>query len=416
MRTKHVGMLVSGLLVVPASAGLASAGASAAPAPQSTQVSIFSGNAFGTTAFVGRTAVAGKSASVALCTTKAGVNHASNVAGVSVPNLLQTGVINTSVSSHRTTTGPNTRAKANVANARVLSDVITATSLRASSTTSHDSTGFQLRGASAFVDLTVAGQQVRSHPAPNTTIRITGVGRVVLNEQKRTVGTTTASLTVNAMHVYVTKNLTGVAKGTQIIVGHATSTLGVNLAGSLDGMAYGTTVFDGNTITSGPSAKVILGCAGTDGKVKTNSVASVSVPGVISTGTVTSTAQGTITTDSAMAETTNTTQNANVLAGLVKADAVKADAHATKSGGTITLSGGGSSYTKLVVNGNPISGHVAPNTKIVVGNVTVWLHRVIRNSNSIEIRMIEVVVHGVNSQGLVKGTHIQVAVAEASAH
>ncbi len=54
--------------------------------------------------------------------------------------------------------------------------------------------------------------------------------------------------------------------------------------------------------------------------------------------------------------------------------------------------------------------------RIEVGTVTVWLHRVIRHPNSIEIRMVEIVVHGTNTAGLVDGTHIQVAVAEASAH
>lgn len=417
MRTKHAVVLMAGLAALPASIGLATSSASAAPAPGLTaSVTVFSGNAFGTFAEVGNKAISGKSASITLCTTKAGVDKASNVIGVDVPGLLSTGAVNTAASSRAPQSGPVSRASANVENARLLSGLITATSIRAISETSHDSTGFQVNGSGSFTDLSVNGQSIESSPAPNTTIRIPGVGRVVLNEQMSDIGANTASLTVNALHLYVTQDIPGVAKGTRVILGHATSSLGVDLAGSLDGMAYGTQVFDNFGVSSGPSARVVLGCSGTDGKLKTNTAAGVNVPGVITTGAITDTARGTITTDSAVAETTSTTQTTNLLGGLVTADSIKADAHATKSGGTIKLSGAGSNFSNLVVDGSVISGDVKPNTRIEVGNVTVWLHRVIRHDNSIEIRMVEIVVHGTNAAGLVDGTHIRVAVAEASAH
>ena len=196
------------------------------------------------------------------------------------------------------------------------------------------------------------------------------------------------------IHVSVTVDLPGIAKGTQIIVAHAKSDLELNKAGSLDGKAYGTKANVGNLVISGPSALVTMPCDGTNGKVKTNSVASVNVPNVISTGTVTDTAQGTINATTASGETTSTVQTVNLLAGLVTADTVKADAHAAKTGGAITLSDAGSTFVNLVVNGQPISADVAPNTKITVGNLTIWLHRVLMNSNRIEVRMIEIIVNG----------------------
>jgi len=70
----------------------------------------------------------------------------------------------------------------------------------------------------------------------------------------------------------------------------------------------------------------------------------------------------------------------------------------------------------LVVNGQPIDGDVAPNTKIRVDGLTIWLHRVLQNSNSIEVRMIEIVVKRSNPFDLQIGTDVQVAVAEASVH
>lgn len=416
MKTRHAGVLVSGLLVLPASLGLATPSASAASPALASPVDIFTGNAFGTFAEVGNRAIAGRSAVVTLCTTKAGVTKSNDVSSVDVPSVVHTGAVRTSLRSSLRASGPLSRASAAVFDANLLTGVISATAVHAVSKTSHDGTGFKLQGSGSFTDLVINGRAIGTRPAPNTTVRLPGVGRVVLNEQIRDVGANSASLTVNMMHVYVTKNLAGVAKGTRIIVAHATSGLSVNRAGTLDGMAYGTTLFDDNGVSSGPSARVVLGCNGTDGKLKTNNVAGVDVPLVLTTGAVTTTAQGTITADSAAAETTAKTANVMLLVGLVTADEIKADAHATKTAGGIALRGGGSNYTKLVVNGNPISGHVAPNTRIDVGNVTVWLHRVIRHSNSIEIRMVEVVVHGTNPFGLATGTHIQVSVAEASAH
>lgn len=415
MKLRNLGVLVSGVLVVPAAIGLASA--SAAPSPALTeQVSIFSGNAYGTFATVGRTAIAGKSASVALCTSKAGVDKGSNVASVDITDLATTGAAQTSVSSSQTQSGPSSNATAVVEDVNVLAGLISATSVTADSTTSYDGSAFDLNGSSTLTDLVIAGNQIDANPAPNTKVRLAGIGRVVLNEQTSDVGDNNASLTVNALHLYVTRDVGGLLKGTQLIVSHATSGLGVNRAGSLDGFAYGTTVFDDGGISSGPTARVSIGCAGTDGKLKVNTAAGVDITGVISTGTIRNTARGTITADTATSATTSRVEQVNLIAGLVTADAIRANATATKSGDKISLSGGGSSFTKLVVNGEPISGHVAPNTRIDIGNITVWLHRVIKRANSIEVRQVEVIVRGVEPKGPADALHVQVAVAHASAH
>lgn len=57
------------------------------------------------------------------------------------------------------------------------------------------------------------------------------------------------------------------------------------------------------------------------------------------------------------------------------------------------------------------------NTKLHISGVgTLWLHRVIQKPNSIEVRMIELVVKHANTLGLPIGSDIQVSVAHASAH
>ncbi|MGI8613852.1 MAG: choice-of-anchor P family protein, partial [Nocardioidaceae bacterium] len=72
----------------------------------------------------------------------------------------------------------------------------------------------------------------------------------------------------------------------------------------------------------------------------------------------------------------------------------------------------------LNVNGHPaIGANVAANTQVKINGLgTLYLHRVIHRSNSIEIRMIELVVTQTNPRGLPIGSDIKVSVAEASAH
>jgi len=424
MRTRTasaaVAVMVLALTIATASVATASRGShtSSSESANAAKGLFYTGNAYGTFAFVGSTVVAGKSAFVSLgCTTAAGARNTNTVSTVDVPDVVTTGVIDTTAGSFAHDGTVKSRTSAVVHEANLLSGLITATEIKAVSATIHDANGFRVRAAgSRFVDLVVNGVPISGTPAPNTTIQLPGVGRVVLNQRIKHVGSSSASLTENMIHVYVTVDLPGIAKGTQIIVAHATSDLELNKAGSLDGFAFGTKAHTGHVLISGRSALVRMPCGGTHGRVKTNSVASVSLPGIGATGTVTDTAEGTIDRHEATGETTSTVQGADLLSGLITADLITADAHASKAGGVITLSDEGSSFVNLVVNGQPIAGDVAPNTRIRVDGLTIWLHRVITSSNDIEVRMIEIVVKGSNPFGLDIGTDIQVAVAHASVH
>ncbi|MDQ3115222.1 MAG: hypothetical protein M3Q86_01185, partial [Verrucomicrobiota bacterium] len=271
---------------------------------------------------------------------------------------------------------------------------------------------------SNFVNLVVAGVPIIVNPAPNTDIPLLGFGHVVLNEQITTVKPTSVSLTVNMIHVFITQtNVLGIAVGTEIIVSHAFSSLTSGVHGTLDGQAYGTKATVARVVTSGPSALVIMPCVGTRGRLKTNSVAQVLLPGVFSVGEVVDTAQGTVNSTSAVGELTSTVQGVAVLTDLVTATVVKADAHASKINGTLSFSDT-STFVGLAVAGFPeINDNVPPNTRLsIAGLGTLWLHRVIQKPNSIEIRMIELIVSESNSFGLPIGTTVQVAVAEASVH
>jgi hypothetical protein len=412
-----------GLMVVALPVGWAStATAKAAPAnrPIAAQGSgglIYTGNAFGTYAAVGTTVVAGRSAFITFgCTTTAGQHFSNTIAAVHVPGVLDTGVINSTGDTIATTGSVASTTSADVHGVSLLGGVITATEVAAVSTTSHDSGGFHFDATgSGLLNLAINGIPVTIAPPPNTTIPLPGIGSVVLNEQIQHAGASSASFTVNMIHVTITATLPGIAPGTQVVVAHAQSDLELNRAGSLDGIAYGSSVNLSNVVISGRTAAVYMPCAGTFGKVLTNSVTTVSVPGVISSGTVLDTAQGKDNATVLAGETTSTIQALN-LGGLITADLIKADANASNNGGVV-LSDTGSQFLNLVVNGTAISAPVPPNTMInSIPGVTIWLHRVIQKSNSIEVRMIELIVTGPNAGGLQLGLDVRVAVAEASVH
>ncbi len=79
----------------------------------------------------------------------------------------------------------------------------------------------------------------------------------------------------------------------------------------------------------------------------TNGAASTNVPGILSTGTAANTANGTLGTPTSTSESTATVQNVNLLSGLVTVDAIKADAHASITGSTVSLDEAGTTFTNL---------------------------------------------------------------------
>lgn len=386
---------------------------------------LFSAGAYGTSVNVGNVVKSGPTAQSGVgsgCGTTEVPAHSQNtLLTVNLPPLAITGLVNTSADAEILQDGTlEATATADTHDANLLGGLITADEVKAVSTITHDSSGFHTSAAgSTLVNLVVAGNVISANTAPNTQINLLGFGHVVINQQIRNTTTTHASLTVNMIHVFITQaNVLNIPIGTQIIVSHASSGLTSGVEGTLDGGAYGTKANVGTTIISGPTAQVGIPCLGTNGVVKTNEILQVQVPNVFSVGDVFDTAQGTVNDSSAQGETTSTVQLVNILNDLVKASVVKADAHASKIGGTLSFSDTGSNFVGLSVTGfAQINDNVAPNTKLTIAGLgTLWLHRVIQTPHSIEVRMIELIVTQENTLGIKIGTDIQVARAEASAH
>ena len=161
-----------------------------------------------------------------------------------------------------------------------------------------------------------------------TKITLPGVGYVVLNQQTSSIGAVSANMTVIGIHVVVTITTPLADAGTQIYVGYATSSLGGPVRGLLGGVGYGASAHVGGNVIAGEEFPQPMPCLGTHGNTLTNSAASVTIPGVLATGTVTDTAKGTANGKKVSGEVTAAIQNLN-LGGMVTATAVKADVTAS---------------------------------------------------------------------------------------
>jgi hypothetical protein len=367
---------------------------------------------------IGRTAVAGLSCNVDPATNPMDSN---TVATVNLPIIGTLGVLNSEVSAGPATVnnapGLQSKAKSNLANLNLLGGLISGTLIQSSVVASMDGSGnitFDTSG-STLADLNVAGIKINANAAPNSQIDLNVVGitgRVILNEQ--TVTSAGRVMTVRAIHIVIDqpdllRGLLGVKPLTEVIVAQARAGF-TDTKTSLDGMAYGSLVKVGGLLRLGPSARVGLPCKGTGGTPVTNTLVSINLPPILNLGVM-----------NTYSESSAEVLNLNLL-GLVKADVIKSVAYAEKTGGVVTLAtegpkAGKTQFLTLIVLGNPITINVAPNTKVSIpGLATLWLNRVIKGSDFIEVRGLDLSVLNNNPLGVLLGTTVRLAVAHASVH
>jgi hypothetical protein len=136
------------------------------------------------------------------------------------------------------------------------------------------------------------------------------------------------------------------------------------------GTAYGTEVSVSGIVKSGRSALSQIGCTDVAGVTHTNSVATVTAPG-LSTGTVTTSAASETTSTGVASTSSSTTQGASLLGGLVSATTIQSVSTTSRdnTSGTFSTSAAGTQFVGLSVLGIPISGTPAPNTTIPLPGV-----------------------------------------------
>lgn len=101
-----------------------------------------------------------------------------------------------------------------------------------------------------------------------------------------------------------------------------------------------------------------------------DSLANVSVPGVLDASSLQTIATGAIGENAATSQSSSTAQNVNILGGIVRAEGLVAMANSQANGAVATSNAVGSTLVGLVVNGVPLGDVLpAPNTQIDVPGV-----------------------------------------------
>jgi hypothetical protein len=396
---------------------IAMLGVATAPALAS-KITVHTASSYGAKVQVGSVVKVGPIAPALLpaCDTQPVATVTASAASVNQAPFINTGVVDSVASS----TATSSTASSDVLGVNLLGGVITANEIKAVSTSSVSGKVFSFSAVgSEFVNLSVLGIPISVNPAPNTTIELPGIGSVILNEQSTATSSDMSTLTVKMIDIHVTlPNLLGYPVGTQIIVSEALSEIkSVGSPAVVGGYAYAPQLIAG-PVTSGPLVDVIIPCFGTYGAVKTDTVVSTSLPGVLSTGTVTVTGEGNVNSSGANSQATTTTASLNLLSGLVSATVIKATASGTTSDGETFDFTGGTTFGGISVAGHPeITVNIAPNTKISIpGLGTLYLNKINKYSDKIKVVPVQLVVTTTNTLGLAVGAQVTIGAAEAQLH
>jgi len=342
------------------------------------------------------------------------------------------------VFTEKTATSARVKNTSKVAGLSVLDDddattdpLIKADAIRAVANTSANSRSIRSSTqGSAFVNLEIAGNQIEADVAPNTRVNLPGLGYVLLKSVKEGGnGTSLGTITVDMLTVVVTRdNSFNLPIGSRIVVAHAVSGFSRNEpAVIVGGQAYAATALatagdEGFSNRVGKLAFIVMGCEGTNGKVRSNNVNTLDVADadILSSATGKTTAFGGPTPSGTVAKTTATVEDLSLLGDLVTANVVKSVAQDTFRDGRRISSTNGTRFAGLTVAGVPVPVDVAPNTRLSlpgIGYVIVNEQKVPSPTSTqrLQVNGLHVFVTRNNTLGLPIGTQIVVAHADSTA-
>lgn len=301
-----------------------------------------------------------------------------STAAAKVAGLAEVGAIETTTSATVNPTNTVLKSWARTAHVSLLNGLITADAVETTiSTTGQKATGTGSHTAfSRLAGIKILGINLPLNIPKNYAVTVPGVANITLNysihgKVDRVVGTMGWAIGVTLL-----KPFGSYSAGVTLLVNPVNqylSEVDPSEGAGLFGTAYGTRVQadvgSEVSIISDPTARVGTPVGSSNGKTLTNSTLGVKVPGILTTGVVSST---TTSTKDAFgnAEITNTNQTAgiNLLGGLIKADAIKVTAYGKADEGTWT-SKMELKLVNLVIAGQKIPIDVSPNTIINVANL-----------------------------------------------
>src|SRR5712692_3775814 len=161
-------------------------------------------------------------------------------------------------------------------------------------------------------------------------------------------------------------------------------------ANSVSGEAFGVSVkasVSGAEVTVGPTPHVVLP---PDGGMVSDRLVRIAVPNAATSSTLEVVTTGSIGPATATAQSSATVEQANLLNGVVRAEAVVAMSTSTANGSTATSTGEGSTLIGLSINGTPVDVTPPPNTTIPIPGGAVILNEQIFEGDGVHTRALTV--------------------------
>jgi len=320
---------------------------------------------------LGTTITSGITASSNLAGSEYPAVKATSVAAASVPNVLKVGAVSSGEVATQIPGGYEIASRAQIAAVNLLNGLITADALDTTAT-ARVIDGVGGGGViTKLVHLTVGGALIPVDVAPNTTINLGSLAKVVINESVRDpLPFNQVRVHGSALHVTLLKPSNGMPAGAEIWVNPTMAMLVPTVhtdAKIVGGYSFGVTA----TAVVGSSVKVLVQPAGeldvppygTGGATFTNNVAGVKVPNVATVGAVTTTMNALATPTLADVTTTSEIAKVNLLNGLITADAIQVRSHQFR-GGEFSENTARLNFVHLTIGGKPIAINLAKNSTI----------------------------------------------------
>lgn len=359
------------------------------------------------------------------CTSQTGLERSANAAAVDLPKSLgRVGATETTASTVEEGGTKSAVSTSHTAGAEVLGGLVEFSAITSKAVASHDGTDYVADHESKIADLKIAGKEIDAEVGPNTTLdlklpAVGSIGKVELNKQEEQWIGDEFKVNTTAIHISILEDVDklGLVSGTHIFIGQSRSSLLKPHPGYLAGDAYATklTVNAGDNekplISHGPTSYSALKCLGGESG---NTMSTADVKDLADAGAAESWASGEVSTSESAGTTGVRIAGADVLGGLVTADAIKAQANARRTAdGTVELSDEGSSLANVKIAGKEIDLSAGPNTTIdVAGLGQVTLHKVSKSETGISVTMIEVVI-GYDNLPYPIGTKLEIGTARA---
>ncbi len=347
------------------------------------------------------------------------VGESSNgVAKVSVPGLIEVGAITTSqVASPFGPDGLQITSKAKIGGIDLLSGAIKVDAVETTNIARATPSGFSKEAESKLATLTIGGKSYPLESAPNTTIEIPGLAKVVINEQLSNSGPSGIETKVNALKVTLLEDFAGAKLGSTIKLASSGISIlngGPSNAIPVGGFCYGLAAkvkAKDISVAVPPLPFLTIPSVGTGGKRFTLSTADVDLPqGLLKVGAIECSVSGLSEVGSADAFAAPEIARVDLFGGLIKADAIKVRSHVSKTpNGSVEEQS--MEFVNLKVGSKKIPLDVKPNTRInVLGLGQVNINKQASQSGYSAIIGVEVIL-SVKKLGLPVGAQVHVGVA-----